>query len=125
MQKIIAVILFLAFVGQSFSQGIFYLDYLVQKKAYMERCVNKARPKMHCDGKCQLMKKIEEQEKKERGQAPELKLAAKAEVLSSRNAFLLSLEVLPQKENRQFFAADSNVPVNYASAIFHPPSTIC
>ena len=62
-QKIFAAILLLAFIGQTFRQGFYYVDYLVDKAEYVKNCVNKARPKMLCNGKCQLMKKIQEQEK--------------------------------------------------------------
>jgi hypothetical protein len=52
-QKIIASILLLAFIGQTFRQEIYFLDYLVEKAAYAKKCLNKARPAMHCEGKCQ------------------------------------------------------------------------
>jgi len=57
-KKITATILLLAFVSQTFAGPFIMLDYFVNTAAYAKNCINKARPKMHCNGKCQAMKKI-------------------------------------------------------------------
>jgi hypothetical protein len=124
-QKLIASILLFAFVSQTFNQGWYYLDYLLQKKEYMKRCINKARPQMHCDGTCLLMKKIKAQEKKEQEQAPEMKLAAKFEVLPSKSSFTLFADILPVVNNQQFSILNSGAPIDQPSSIFHPPQVIC
>jgi len=80
---------------------------------------------MHCDGKCQLMKKIEEQEKKEQGQPPEMKYASKVDVLSSKSSFLLSLDVSITADELYFFATNSGSPIDQSSSIFHPPPATC
>lgn len=115
----------IAFLAQSFNQGWYYLSYLAQKKEYMKQCVNKSRPQMHCDGRCQLMKKIEEQDKKEQGQAPEMKLASKAEVLSSTSSFLISLNFSTSQVKNCFLLLNSGIPVDQPSSIFHPPPAYC
>lgn len=124
-QKIIASILLFAFVSQTFNQGWYYLDYLFQKKEYMKRCINKARPQMHCDGTCLLMKKIKAQEKKEQEQAPEMKLAAKFEVLPSKSSAVLSYNISLITIDRQFSLSDSGAPVDQPASIFHPPQVTC
>ena len=123
MQKIIASILLFAFLGQTFNQEWYYLGYLLQKKAYMEQCVNKARPQMHCNGKCLLMKQIGEQEKKE--QAPALKFASRVEVLPAKSSFLLSFNFPVQRIQARFFPWNSGIPVDQPSSIFHPPPANC
>jgi hypothetical protein len=124
-QKIIASILLFAFVSQTFNQGWYYVDYLIQKKEYMARCVNKARPQMHCDGTCLLMKKIKAQEKKEQEQAPEMKLAAKFEVLPTKPSFTLSADVLLTPTDQYFSILNSGAPIDQPSSIFHPPPVMC
>jgi hypothetical protein len=37
-------------------------DYLVNMESYKKACINKARPKMHCNGKCQMLKNLKKQE---------------------------------------------------------------
>lgn len=124
-QKIVASILLFAFLGQTFNQEWYYLGYLLQKKEYMKQCVNKARPQMHCNGKCLLMKKIEEQEKKEQGQPPALKFASRVEVLPAKSSFLLSFNFSVQNIHAQFFPWNSGIPVDQPSSIFHPPPANC
>ncbi|MFT3674373.1 MAG: hypothetical protein QM781_00600 [Chitinophagaceae bacterium] len=124
MQRIFAIILSLSFLGQSFNQGWYYLGYLVQQKEYVKRCENKARPQLHCNGKCQLMKKILEQEKKEQGQPPELKIAAKADALSSRSFFPSSVTSVKTKRSPLFIQYTIGSPVDRSRSLFHPPNQI-
>lgn len=121
MRKLLVIILLLAISGQTFSQGWNYLGYLLQKKAYLEKCENKSRPQLHCNGKCQLMKKIAEQEKKERGEAPELKLSAKAEAAVSATFISLYLEQPTAVKHAVFIRHTIGSPVAMTQAIFHPP----
>jgi hypothetical protein len=121
-KKIIASILLLAFLGQTFNQGWYCIGYLVQQKKYMKQCINRYRPEMHCDGKCLLMKKIEAQEKKENGQAPEMKYAGKIEVLSSKSFFVQSFSLQIIKDTYYCIPADTGGPVDQPSSVFHPPT---
>lgn len=120
-QKLVAIILLTAFMGQTFNQGWNYLAYLVQQKEYVKRCVNKARPQLHCNGKCQMMKKILEQEKKEQGQPPELKLAAKTDALSSRSFFPVYHTPVIAHTGRQMLLLTIGMPVDRPVSLFHPP----
>lgn len=122
MQKIAALILFVAFLGQTFDQGFCYIGYVINKAEYMRNCENKYRPMLHCDGKCQLMKKIDAQRKKDEQQAPELKLAAKSEVISSRSSFLLNAPGIFTNIIREYATEDNGTPVDRASSFFHPPN---
>ncbi|MBN8877344.1 MAG: hypothetical protein J0I32_07345 [Sphingobacteriales bacterium] len=120
--KIAAAILLLAFLGQTFNQGFYYVGYVINKAEYMRNCENKYRPMLHCDGKCQLMKKIQAQQKKEQEQYPEMKLAAKAEVISSKSSFLLTVPQICITVEREYESGDTGAPVDRASSFFHPPN---
>lgn len=91
----------------------------------MKRCVNVARPQMHCNGKCQLMEKIKEHEKKGQEQPPEMKFAAKIDALSFKSSFLLSFDFSIPSAKAKVFALNSGNPVDQPSAIFHPPPACC
>ena len=112
----------MAFLGQTFNQGFYYVGYVVNKAEYMRNCENKYRPMLHCDGKCLLMKKIEAQQKKDREQAPEMKLAAKAEVISSRSSFILIAPLAYTAVKRKYQTGNTGMPVDQPSAFFHPPN---
>jgi hypothetical protein len=122
MHKIAATILLIAFLGQTFDQGFCYVGYVINKAEYMRNCENKYRPMLHCNGKCQLMKKMEAQRKKDEQQAPELKLAAKAEIISSRSSFLLNAPGVIINISREYAMQDPGTPVDRASSFFHPPN---
>jgi len=49
---------------QTFSKWLVVMEYHWNKNFISEKlCVNKAKPKMHCNGKCQMMKQLAEDEK--------------------------------------------------------------
>jgi len=58
-KQLTAILLLLAFSAQTFSSPFILLDYYVNTAAYARKCVNKAKPKLQCNGKCQVMKKNE------------------------------------------------------------------
>ena len=55
----------MAFMIQMFSGQFIMLDYYFNTVAYEKNCENKTRPKLHCNGQCQAMKKVRQQEKQE------------------------------------------------------------
>ena len=120
--KAASFILLLAFLGQTFNQGFYYVGYIINKAAYVRNCENKYRPMLHCDGKCQLMKQLQAQQKKEQGQAPELKMAAKAEVMSSKSSFVFAAPSLNASVTRQYTQGNTEAPVDQPSYFFHPPN---
>jgi hypothetical protein len=90
--KQIAALFFLAvFLAQTFSKGVIIADYYTYTAVYAQNCVNKARPKMHCNGKCQMMKKLKQEESRDQ-QNPERKSDHKNELLFfTANHFELQL----------------------------------
>ncbi|MFL5811765.1 MAG: hypothetical protein ACJ749_19740, partial [Flavisolibacter sp.] len=90
---------------------------------FAKHCENKARPIMHCNGKCQMMKKIQEEEKKEQ-QSPERKMENKNEVVSSKSFFaslqfqLLIMSTLFKPLHQPLFPKDP------PADIFHPPALV-
>ena len=80
-----ACILLAAILLQMLNKAVVYIDYYANTAAYAKNCENKAIPLMHCNGKCQMMKKLKEQEKKE-SQAPERR-SVNDEVVSSKSFF--------------------------------------
>ncbi len=96
--------------------------YANQKYIAEKFCINRNKPQMKCCGKCQLTKKLSQEENKDR-QNPERKFENKEEVFCS-NSFLLSTEpkwkiikrlYLPYQED--FFS-----PSSYT--FFHPPRMV-
>lgn len=121
MNKIAAVILLIAFFGQTFDKAFYYLGYYIDNSDYARNCVNISRPMLHCDGKCQLMKKIREHEQKDH-QSPERKLNNKVEVLSSKSFFAAAPLLFATTMPRYPHPDPSGWPVDMPSSFFHPPA---
>mgnify|MGYP003286334102 FL=1 len=120
--RIIAFVLLVAFAMQSFQQNLIVLDYVANTVAYIEACINKDKPELKCKGKCQLMKKLQEEEKKN-NQSPDHKGENKGQTLY--NAPLVAF-TLPQPHTQatiyQTFAVPP--PKDRPTTIFHPPALL-
>jgi len=118
-----AFLLILAFFAQAFSRYLIVADYYVNTSAYMENCVNKERPWMHCNGRCQLCKKLHQQNNSEDKQTPERKSGNNGnETLYSSSSFAgftgLRLVALI---NLQYPESPGGKPVGRPRTLFHPP----
>lgn len=118
-KKITAFVLLLAFVSQTFAGPFIMLDYFVNTAAYAKNCINKARPKMHCNGKCQAMQKILEYEKKDQ-QDSQRKAENKLPVLSSKS-FFCSVKIFSKLIKSKYPTQNNKHTIDIASAVFHPP----
>lgn len=70
------------------------------------------------------MKRIQEQEKKEQEQAPQMKLANKAEVISSKSFFPDYKEVALVHNKPVYYIVNSGTPVDRPHFFFHPPDLV-
>jgi predicted small secreted protein len=120
-KQIIALIMIAAFAMQTLSHYVIITHYNISTETYAKNCINKAKPEMRCNGKCQMMKKLQNEEKKDQ-QDPDRKGENKLNVLSSKSFFttvsfyknfFIKIEyptLMPPKETKRSFE------------IFHPPS---
>lgn len=121
-RNILVFILLVAIGLQSFSKAIYIADYYVNNATYLKNCENKAKPKLQCNGKCQVKKKMQEEEKKEQ-ENPDRKLENKTEIIISSKSFFTTQIVQPNLDidnhNKWFF--DMCIVIDRSSSIFHPP----
>jgi len=120
---LIALTLLAAFAVQTFSKAVIVFDYYANTAAFARKCENKAIPKMHCNGKCQMMKKLKEEEKKD-GQNPERKSENKVETISSRSFFATGHFPPAAAISQRYSSAAALRPVDRAYGIFHPPGLV-
>jgi hypothetical protein len=107
-------------MAQTFSRYIVMADYIVNLEAYKKACINKAKPKMQCNGKCQMLKKVKKQEGDSEASAPVLKLNQLEVVLSSKSFFPF-LAILATNNASSYSNYTDDFSSNYLGAIFHPP----
>jgi hypothetical protein len=83
--------------------------------------VNKEKPKLDCNGKCQMMKKAKEEQKKEQDN-PEGTLRVKRDNFLSSRTFFPTLPVLYTSKLKQSeFYWLNGIVKGSVFGIFHPP----
>ena len=120
MKHFLVIALFLALLAQQFSRPVVLADYLVNLDRYKKDCVNKARPLLHCNGRCQMKKKLEAQDGQQEGRSSSAKLIELDYVLSSKS-FFPELEIVNDSTSASFPSGNSSVITCYVVDIFHPP----
>ena len=120
LKHITAILFLVAFIGQTFNKPFIVVDYYANNAAYLEACINKAKPKMNCKGKCQMMKKLQEEEKKEQ-EIPGARPDTKTEVFASDNfSFQIATPSILIHTIYNNNALQQALPM-HSGAIFHPP----
>jgi hypothetical protein len=86
-------------------------------------CENRAKPKMQCNGKCQLMKKLKQADKEEQKQIPQT-LKEKYELLYCHNLTSFSIEKrnIFAETKKSFFDYQFHFNTSYNTDIFRPPN---
>jgi len=116
-----SLVFLISFLFQSFSRDFIVLDYYINTAAYARNCVNKEKPKLECNGKCQMMKKAKEEQKKEQDN-PEGTLRVKRDTFLSSRSFFPTLPVLyTSKMKRSEFYWLNGLAKGTVFGIFHPP----
>jgi hypothetical protein len=120
-KQLSAFLLLIAFAITVFNRAEIVVAYYANTGSYARNCVNRNLPMMHCNGKCQMMKKLQAEDKKDR-QNPERRTENNDQVASSKSFF-------PTVEFEPTFIDDCYRLTNHTSfpaglylSIFHPPA---
>jgi hypothetical protein len=118
-----AFLLLLVFFAQAFSRYLLVADYFVNTAAYTENCVNKDRPWMHCNGRCQLCKRLHQQDGAQDKQTPERRSGNLGyETFFSASSFIdfnaLHLVVMV---SLSYHELPVGKPIGMPRHLFHPP----
>lgn len=100
----------------SFKIAAFYIN----NTAYVKNCVNKEKPKLKCNGKCQLVKQIQEEEKQSQ-ETPLRKTDNRNEIFSSKSYPPYCITTAAFKSTTHISYYPSGNAVGIAIPIFHPP----
>ena len=121
MKPFIAYLLAALVLLQTFSRELLVANFTLNQAAITARyCVNKARPSLHCDGKCYFAKQLKKQEERESKSAGPLK--ERLEMLPAAFSTWQGAGPRPPRPITPAYAV--LVPGRYAAplgAVFHPP----
>jgi hypothetical protein len=123
LKTITTIILLGAFAAQTFNRSVIVLDYYSNKAAFAKKCENKARPQLLCKGKCQMLKKLKQEEKKDE-QNPERRLENKSEVFSSKSYFATYNADISGAFASFVPLFSIGHPKDCANTFFHPPASV-
>ena len=122
--KLLAVPIFIIFLfTQTFSKWLIVAEFrLNQDYIAKSLCINRNKPAMHCNGKCQLMKKLaaEEEQNTSGNNAQTVKITGGLFMQKAPVIALVAYLPDPPSYNRVFIIHASSSPKR---SVFHPPGT--
>ncbi len=120
-KQFLCALLLLAFSCQVFNRACIVTSYYTNTAAYLKNCENKAKPMLHCNGKCQMLKKLKAEEKKDQ-QNPERRTDTKMDPYCSINSHsgilfsaALAIQDLP-------YISNGGTPVKMPRNLLRPPA---
>ena len=123
MKLICISLLMILVLTQTFSKWVVIIEYNMNRNFIAKNlCINKAKPKFHCNGKCQMMKRLAREEKNDSPNNSNLpKITVQEQVFTEKINKLtfasLNYIIVSYNEHPAILKYDSPV-----SSIFHPPS---
>lgn len=115
-----AFIFLIAFASLTFSKAFVVFDYFTNTKAFAVNCENKVRPQIHCNGKCQMMIKLQQEEKKD-NQNPERKAENKNELVLSSKSFSPALYWHVSLQKKTYPSIATGKATKMPRSILRPP----
>ena len=121
LKQFIVVVFLASFIAQTIGNGFYIADYYMHYEKYAKNCINKTRPKLHCNGKCQLMKKIQEYEKSEKEKS-EKEFSGRIHInLTDKNYFFTVNDINTADQPIQPLYRNTIELSSFTSPVFHPP----
>ena len=121
-RQLITIFILSLLVIQTFEQGVIVIDYYTNTSSFVRHCINKAKPAMHCNGKCQMSKKLNEETQQDQ-QAPSRKTEIVPQVVSSKSFFAAAPSATFTSIIPAYRRIREGKPTDYASSLFRPPIT--
>lgn len=118
LNRLVSIFLLVTLISTNFSRFFIYAGFQVNKNYIAAQlCENKARPWLHCNGRCFLMKKLKAAEEKEKKQEQEAKRSHYQEALAPESmlTFTQPVKITPYPKS-----VTPDV-VSRSLSIFQPP----
>ena len=121
MIRVNAIILAAVFTFIIVKPAIPYLDYMIRKDSIIEKfCVNKAKPEMHCNGKCHLEKQIKKETDDSQDHSPFQPQDKEEETIKYLPSVRTEQKLLLFRKLTKI-TYQKSYSFQYMSTIFHPP----
>jgi len=118
---ILSFVLISAIMLQVLGKSFIYADYILNKESITQKfCVNKNKPKMHCNGKCHMMMKMKEEDKKENTPTNNIKEKYEIQLFSYINTSIELLNPFTIIKHHSFYSSSEST--SHLLSVFHPPA---
>ena len=122
MKKIVAILALIGILLQTFSQVVIVAEYYANKDYIAKNlCENRNKPKMHCDGKCCLKKKLAK-EGKEQAPSPNNQKSEQAVTLFYNDTRFEIIPCAAISVTSHFFDRNDLRTFSFYHSVFHPPT---
>ncbi len=120
LKHVVVILLLTGMLAQTFNRFFIVVDNQLNKEYIANKlCENKNKPLLQCKGKCQMMKKLQQEEKQDQ-ENPERRSENKFEIISFQHNRISIIPLIPFS-----CFAYPEYRENYSSAFlappFHPP----
>jgi hypothetical protein len=124
MQRFLPFLLIFGILGQASIRTVLTLHYQLNRAVYVKNCENKDKPKLHCDGKCYLKKKmgIKKTTRSEAPMLPESFQQNKDLQLFCENFVPMNFLRFETSASMELPPFQFFLPTALLSAIFRPPA---
>ena len=111
----------IAFLLQSFSRVIITGDYYLNTSTYAAKCENKAKVAMKCNGKCQMLKKIKQEDENEK-KNPERRAENRNDLFINQFSIAVTSNTFSEFTKQHFpIIADPKIS-DRPHSVFKPPA---
>jgi hypothetical protein len=108
-----------SFMVQAFYSPFILLGYYLNTASYKKQCINKTISMLHCNGQCQMMKKLRQEQKKDE-QNPERRNNDKNELLYLSTS-QYSIQLFNSPDALTYAAINNPGTAEIATDFFQPP----
>jgi hypothetical protein len=114
------LIVLLVLIAQTFKFNFVVADYYVNTANYIKNCINKTKPQSTCQGKCQMMKKMrEDQQKEEQSSGSRYENKFEQVIYFHSNSDILATHFISASLNFPSFS-EGKIQ-DFITSTFHPP----
>jgi len=122
LKKFIAILAFAGILLQTFSQVVIVAQYYANKDYIAKNlCENRGKPKMHCDGKCCLKKRLAK-EGKDQVPSPRNQKSEQTVTLFFTDHVPAVWQAFVEPVPNHYFNRDDLRTFSFHSSVFHPPA---
>jgi len=108
--------------AQMFRGDFIILDYYTHQQAFSAACINKDKPQMHCNGKCQMYKKMQQEHQQDQSHPELAGSSVKVVLYCAVDALHFSWPRRSPVLKEKFPQIEPALIHREPLAVFHPPA---